>query len=88
MAMRSNGSWIQDKGNELVDAILLPPMQILAATINFLILLLTNQHMFELPFHGISDIKPTKELLDILPLKRKPETMKKKMEFRDDTLLT
>ncbi len=61
-ALKEDGDWIQTKGNDILNAIVLPPLQLVAATINFLILLLTSKHMFELPFQSVSDIQPSSKL--------------------------
>jgi len=68
-SINKNNEWIKNRGNDIINAILLPPLQILAATINFLILLLYSRHMFELPFHKLSEIRPSADLVDIV---RKP----------------
>jgi hypothetical protein len=51
--------WFHAKGAELVEAFVLPPLQVLAATINFLMLLLTAHHLFTLPLKSLEQIMET-----------------------------
>ena len=39
-----------------------PPLQILASCINFCTLILSNEHLFQLPFKSYQDILSAKEL--------------------------
>jgi hypothetical protein len=54
-AYRKNSEWISAKGEDVLNAFILPPLQIIAATINFCILLISGKHLFELPFKMMSD---------------------------------
>ncbi len=56
--------WVHTRGNELLGALVLPPLQILAAMINFCTLFLFSNHLFELPFANIKDIAQAKILLN------------------------
>lgn len=59
-------SWFHAKGKELVEAFVLPPLQVLAATINFLMLLLTAHHLFTLPLKSLDQIMDTTSLIKII----------------------
>lgn len=43
-------------GEELLGSFLIPPLQVFAAAINFCTLLVTGQHLFELPFKSIEQV--------------------------------
>lgn len=64
--LKKDADWVQDKGQELLAAFMLPPLQVIAAAINFLTLLISGQHLFELPFETLDDIKPSAELVEKL----------------------
>jgi hypothetical protein len=51
--------WFHAKGGELVEAFILPPLQVLAATINFLMLFLTAHYLFTLPLKNLGQIMET-----------------------------
>jgi hypothetical protein len=72
--IKNNNEWLRDRGSDIIESILLPPLQVLAAAINFLILLLYSRHMFEIPFHQLSDIKPSTELVAIVRKNRQDKT--------------
>lgn len=62
-SLKNHFEWIQRQGEGLIAACMLPPLQVVASMINFVVLLLTSKHMFELPFRSLSDIKPSSELM-------------------------
>ncbi|MBN1781513.1 hypothetical protein JW948_10335 [bacterium] len=64
--LKIHSDWLNKTGKDIIDAILVPPMQILGATLNFLVLLLYSRHMFTLPFHTVSDMKPAQELVNLV----------------------
>jgi hypothetical protein len=55
--------WMRDKGEELLSSLMLPPLQVVAAGVNFCTMLLISKHLFELPFKSISAIASSKALL-------------------------
>jgi len=55
--------WLQAKGDELLGAFVLPPLQIIAASINFWTLFLSGKHLFALPFKNLNEILDSKDLL-------------------------
>ncbi|MEE8149803.1 MAG: hypothetical protein V3T75_05055 [candidate division Zixibacteria bacterium] len=55
--------WMQAKGEEVLAALMLPPLQVVAAALNFCTLLLNSNHLFELPFKSMSAVTDTRTLL-------------------------
>jgi len=62
-SIKENTAWIQEKGEVLLAAFMLPPLQVIAAAINFLALLISGSHLFDLPFETIDDIRRSGEIL-------------------------
>ena len=54
--------WVADAGERLVSAFLVPPMQVIAAALNFVTLLVSNQHFLDLPLNSIKDFKDARAL--------------------------
>jgi hypothetical protein len=54
--------WVGEAGERLVSAFLVPPMQVIAAALNFVTLLISNQHFLELPLNSIKDFKDARAL--------------------------
>ncbi|MBN2416196.1 hypothetical protein JXO52_10155 [bacterium] len=61
--LRSDSEWIRQKGEDVVSALMLPPLQVIAAGLNFIVLLLTAAPLFEVPFESIRDIRPSSHLV-------------------------
>jgi hypothetical protein len=61
--IKKENKWFQDKGEELLDSFMLPLLQVIASIINFFTLLVSANHLFELPFKKIGDIKNSKALI-------------------------
>ena len=57
--------WFQSAGMQLVEAYVLPPLQVLAATINFFMLLFAGRHMFKMPLKKLHTFMETGELLKL-----------------------
>ncbi len=55
--------WFSKKGEEITAAFILPPIQVIAAMINFIMVLLTGKFLFNLPIKSMSDLKDTKQML-------------------------
>lgn len=72
--IKKDAEWVQEKGEELLAAFMLPPLQVIAGAINFITLLVSGTHLFDLPFSGMDDIKQSKVLIETLS--RKSEEMK------------
>ena len=62
--IKSETQWIQMKGEELLASFILPPLQVIAAAINFGTLLLSSNHLFDLPFTNLKSIKNSRDLID------------------------
>ena len=61
-AIQSEFAWVADEGERLVSAFLVPPMQLVAAALNFVTLLVSNRHLLELPLTSIKDFKDARAL--------------------------
>jgi hypothetical protein len=72
--IKADMAWIEEKGEVILGAFILPPLQVLAAAINFFTLLISSSHLFDLPFKDVSAIMDTKVLLKASPAK--PKTKK------------
>jgi len=75
--IKADTAWIESKGDVILGAFILPPLQIVAAAINFITLLISNTHLFELPFKNIDSIMDSKVLLKATPAKPKAKTVGK-----------
>lgn len=67
--IKEDSQWVRQKGDELLSAFMLPPLQIVASVINFCILLISGKHLFELPFTSLDSILDSKSLLERLAQK-------------------
>ena len=61
--IKQDSEWIQNKGEEVLASFMLPPLQVVAAGLNFLTLLFIGKHLFDLPFNKFSDIKETSAII-------------------------
>ena len=62
--LKNEADWVSAKGDELLASFMLPPLQVVAATVNFFALLVNGRHLFELPFTSINSILSSKDLLE------------------------
>jgi hypothetical protein len=69
--IKGDTEWIREKSEELLAAFMLPPLQVVASGINFLTLLITSKHLFELPFKTMEDIKKSTVLIESLAVNNK-----------------
>src|SRR5258708_5673795 len=60
--LRQEFEWAGEEGSKVLDAFLVPPMQVVAAALNFITLLTSNRHMLDLPLHTVSDFKDARTL--------------------------
>ena len=67
--IKEEAEWVRRKGDELLSAFMLPPLQIVAATINFCTLLINGRPLFELPFASLEAIVSSKVLFGGVPTK-------------------
>lgn len=72
--IKSETQWIQNKGEELLASFILPPLQIIGACINFGTLLLSSNHLFDLPFTSLKSIKNSRDLIDEISGRTKRRT--------------
>jgi len=68
--IKEEALWVRTKGDDILGAFILPPLQVVAATVNFATLLVSGRHLFELPFSSIYEILSTKEMLASIAAKR------------------
>jgi hypothetical protein len=61
--VKSEMGWIQSKAEDLLSSLTLPPLQVIAATLNFCTLLLNGTHLFQLPFKTMRSVTDTEVLL-------------------------
>ncbi len=73
--IKEDTAWIQAKGEELLASFMLPPLQVIAAGINFCTLLITGNHLFDLPFQKMDDIMHSKVLIE--KISKKSESVSK-----------
>ncbi len=62
--IKTDLKFVQEKGDDLLGAFILPPLQIVSACVNFFTLLVASQHLFSIPFKSIRDVMHSKELLE------------------------
>jgi hypothetical protein len=55
--------WVGAEGQRLLDAFLVPPMQMVAAGLNFVTLLVANRHLMDLPLQTVRDFKDARSLV-------------------------
>jgi hypothetical protein len=73
--IKEESAWFATKGEELLAAAIMPPLQVVASGINFCTLFLAGNHLFELPFTNMEAITNTRALLENFSkrgYKRKP----------------
>ncbi|MFQ5521704.1 MAG: hypothetical protein ACE5FK_09920 [Candidatus Methylomirabilia bacterium] len=63
--VKSEIGWFRNTGKELLEAYVLPPLQLVAATINFFMVFFTGRHLFRLPLKSLHAFMETGELLKL-----------------------
>lgn len=58
-----DAAWMRERGNSLLSSFMLPPLQVVAATVNFCTLCLLNKHLFSLPFESLNAIGYSEKLI-------------------------
>jgi hypothetical protein len=58
-----DAAWMRERADSLLTSLMLPPLQIVAATINFCTLALLNKHLFSLPFESLNAITYSEKLI-------------------------
>lgn len=60
---RQNAVWMQQRRDSLMASFMLPPLQVVAAAVNFCTLCLLNKHLFSLPFENLDAMKYSEKLI-------------------------
>lgn len=60
--LRTEFEWAGNEGQKLLDSFLVPPMQMVAATLNFVTMLCANRHLLDLPLNSIQDFKDARTI--------------------------
>ena len=68
--LKSEGEWTRQAGERLVSALMLPPLQVVAATINFCTLFLLANHLFAVPFKDMEAVRYSEKMLSNFTRKR------------------
>jgi len=61
--LKKEFEWVGAEGEKLLDAFLVPPMQVVAGTLNFVTLLVANRHLLDIPLHSVRDFKDARLLV-------------------------
>src|SRR5437016_3792018 len=56
-------AWLHERSEEFLEYLALPVLRLLAAALNFGMILVTSRPVFSLPFKGLKDVMETKEIL-------------------------
>ena len=65
--------WLHGKSDQLVEYLALPVLHLLAAAVNFGMVLVTSRPIFHLPFKGLNEITETREILASVHLQPKKQ---------------
>lgn len=60
---RRDGAWMRQRGDSLLASFMLPPLQVVAAAVNFCTLCLLNKHLFSLPFENLDAMNYSEKLI-------------------------
>lgn len=60
--LKQEFEWAGTEGERLLDAFLVPPMQVVAAALNFVTTLAANRHLLDLPLESVQDFKDARTL--------------------------
>jgi hypothetical protein len=63
--LKADIGWFHSTGMQFLEAYVLPPLQVVAATINFFMLLFASRHLFQLPLTTLHAFMETGELLKL-----------------------
>jgi hypothetical protein len=58
-----DAAWMRQRGESLLSAFMLPPLQVVAAAVNFCTLCLLNKYLFALPFENLDAIRYSEKLI-------------------------
>ncbi len=65
---RREVEWVHTKGDQILEYLALPVLQLVAAALNFGMLIVASRPAFHLPFSSMKEIAGTREILADLPL--------------------
>ncbi len=68
--LKKETDWVRQTGEMVLGAFILPPLQVVAAAINFCTVLFTARHLFDLPFQTMADLKDARALLQSMDTKK------------------
>ena len=71
-SLKKDAEWIQVRGEDILNAFILPPLQIVAAVVNFCTLLIASKHLFDLPFKSATDFADSSMLFHSMKRKETP----------------
>jgi hypothetical protein len=63
LRLKSETEWLRTRAEGMAAAIMLPPLQVVAAGLNFCTLCLLGKHLFALPFENLDAIKYSEKLM-------------------------
>ncbi|MBI4376442.1 MAG: hypothetical protein HY549_08330 [Elusimicrobia bacterium] len=61
--IKGEQNWFHERGQALLEAAVLPSFQVIAAGLNFCVVLLVSQPIFSLPFKNLAEVQETKNLV-------------------------
>lgn len=63
--------WLHEKSNEFLEYLALPALQVLAAALNFSLVLVASRPIFSLPFKSLQEVMDTRDILAAMRLEPK-----------------
>ena len=60
--------WLHTKGDQLLEYLALPALQLMAVGLNFVMMIVASRPAFNLPFRTLKDVTETRDLLATFPL--------------------
>ena len=60
--------WVHTRGEQFMEYLALPVLQLLAAGLNFGMMMVASRPVFELPFHNMKEVTDTREILETFHL--------------------
>ncbi|MGH7164629.1 MAG: hypothetical protein ACREIS_03780, partial [Nitrospiraceae bacterium] len=72
--LKRETGWLHDRGNELMEHLTLPFLHIVAAALNFAMILVASRPVFSIPFKSLKEVLETREVLAALRLQPKKVT--------------
>ena len=81
--LKSESEWTRQAGERLIGALMLPPLQVIAAAINFCTLFILANHLFAVPFKDMEAVRYSEQMLSNFTRKR--DVMRKSTRDIRDT---